>query len=244
MQYRQLGSSLAITLALSTVFVADPVRAEGWEYSLAPYLWGAGLDGRLEVGPVTAPIDVSFSDILENLDSGLLAHFEATKDEGPWTILADLVFLELGTETTGAETEVEQTIFEVGGAYGVADDVEALFGARLVDIGTDVEIFGPLGGPLLSVESDLDWVDPFIGARWSPRINDTWSFKGRADVGGFGIGSELTWNAALTFLWQASDKVTVGLGYRLMDIDYEDEGPRFVYDVQLGGALVGVGFNF
>jgi hypothetical protein len=76
-------------------------------------------------------------------------------------------------------------------------------------------------------------------------LSDRWTFQGRADVGGFGVGSELTWNAALTFLYEATEKVTVGLGYRVMDIDYEEDGlTGFVYDAQLPGALLGVGFRF
>ena len=47
-------------------------------------------------------------------------------------------------------------------------------------------------------------------------------------IGGFGVGSELTTNVALTFLFEATEKVTVGLGYRVMDIDYA--AGRITYD--------------
>ena len=46
---------------------AGTALAEGWTYQVAPYLWGSGLDGEVGIGPVTAPAEASFSDLVENL---------------------------------------------------------------------------------------------------------------------------------------------------------------------------------
>ena len=235
-----------LLLLLAVAVQAAPLRAEGeWEYMFAPYIWGAGLDGKTGVRPVIGEVDLSFGDILETLDGGFLGHFEASKDR--WTILSDVVFLDLGQELSRptGRADVQQTIFELAGAYATSEDFEVIFGARLVDIDAEVDLFGPLG--VLDAEIDVaeSWTDPFIGGRWSPELSDRWSFQARADVGGFGVGSELTINAVLIFLYEATEKVTVGLGYRVMDIDYDEEGVRgFVYDAQLPGALLGVGFRF
>ena len=42
------------------------------------------------------------------------------------------------------------------------------------------------------------------------------------DVGGFGAGSDLVWQLRTGALLQASEKISVSFGYRLMDYDYED----------------------
>ncbi len=235
-----------LVLLLAVAGQAGPLRAEGdWEYMFAPYIWGAGLDGETGIGQVTGEVDLSFGDILETLDGGFLGHFEASKDR--WTILSDIVFLDLGQDLTqpNGAADVKQTIFELAGAFEANEDLEFLFGARLVDIDVELDLLGPLGVLDAQIDVSESWADPFIGGRWSPELSDRWTFQGRADVGGFGVGSELTWNAALTFLYEATEKVTVGLGYRVMDIDYEEDGlTGFVYDAQLPGALLGVGFRF
>lgn len=235
-----------LVLLLAVAGQAGPLRAEGdWEYMFAPYIWGAGLDGETGVGPLTGEVDISFGDILETLDGAFLGHFEASKDR--WTILADLVFLDLGQDLDRPQgsVDIEQTTFELGGAYSTGEDLEVLFGARLIDIDVGIDLFGPVGVLDAQIGGAESWVDPFIGGRWSPQLNDRWSFQGRADIGGFGVGSDLTWNASLLFRYRASEKVDIGLGYRVMDIDYEEDGlTGFVYDAQLPGALLGVGFRF
>ena len=68
----------------------------------------------------------------------------------------------------------------------------------------------------------------------------------RGDVGGFGVGSELTWNAALHLAHQLSEGVSLGFGYHVMDVDFEDGSglSKFTYDVQIHGPQIGVGFHF
>lgn len=246
MARRSVKWAAPFAVMLTIVGFGTEARAEGeWEYMFAPYIWGAGMDGATSIGPVTSEIDLSFGDILETLDGGFLGHFEASND--PWTILANLVFLDLRQDLDRPQgsANIEQTIFELGGAFSTGEDLEVLFGARLVDIDVQIDLFGPLGNLDARIDGAKTWTDPFIGGRWSPEISDRWSFQGRADIGGFGVGSELTWNAALLFRYRASEKVDIGLGYRIMDIDYEDDdGRRFAYDAQLPGALLGVGFKF
>lgn len=242
------AARIALTsLALAAVTITAPLRAEGeWQHSFAPYIWGAGLDGTTGVGSITSQIDLSFGDIVETLDGGFLAHYEASN--GRWTVLSDLIFLDLGQDFDSGKADVEQLIFELGGAYAVKDDFELIFGARHTDVDVQLDRFGGLVIPDIRVQGSKSWTDPFVGGRWNPQINDRWSFQGRADIGGFGVGSELTWNAALTLLYEKSDKLTFGFGYRVMDIDYEDgdagNARRFVYDAQMPGLLLGVGFNF
>lgn len=239
-----MRTGIFLALGFLCMGVAGQARAEGeWEYTLAPYLWGAGLDGSTGVGPLTSEIDLSFGDVLETLDGGLLTHFEASK--GRWTVLADGIYLDLGENFDNGRAEIQQTILELGGAYAVNDNFEALFGSRYTDIDVRLDRFGGIVVPDLRVDGSQSWTDPFVGGRFGSEINERWSFQGRADVGGFGVGSDLTWNAALLMLYEQSERVTWGLGYRVMDVDFEDDGaPRFTYDAQMPGLLLGVGFNF
>ena len=72
---------------------------DDWEFKLTPlYIWFAGLDGDASIGPVNAPINVSFSDVLENLDAIFTIHFEARKSR--WTLITDGMWLQLKPEAT------------------------------------------------------------------------------------------------------------------------------------------------
>ena len=51
---------------------------DSWEYSGALNLWGAGIQGTTAAG---TDIDVSFSDILDNLDFTLMGTLEARKSQ-------------------------------------------------------------------------------------------------------------------------------------------------------------------
>jgi hypothetical protein len=85
--------AVRLTAALAVVFyclvaTAYPARAEAgtdrgrWEFSGSAYLWAAGVEGTSAAGD---EIDVSFSDVLEDLDGGLMGILAAHK--GRWTLI-------------------------------------------------------------------------------------------------------------------------------------------------------------
>ena len=70
-----------------------------WEFSLAPYLWMAGLEGTVEADRLSADVDVSFSDIWDELDIGVLAAFEARR--GKFSVTTNAIYLKLSPEAGG-----------------------------------------------------------------------------------------------------------------------------------------------
>jgi len=237
---RRILLSLLIATPLAMGPSTEPAAADGWDHQIAPYIWGTGLDGTIGIGPVQTSVDLSFSDILETLDGGILVHYEGSK--GDWTILSDLVFTDVGTSSDLVDTDYKQTIFELGAARAVKPGFEVLFGLRWNDNDAEIRVLGPGGVIDARAEGDVSWTDPFVGGRWKAELSDKWALQTRLDAGGFGVGSDLTWNASLTALYKATQKVTVGVGYRVVDVDYDDA--PLVYDVQMPGALLGVGFSF
>ena len=75
-----------IFLCIMIVFVpvspsgAEEYLSEDWQVSVTPYLWGVSLKGDVTVKGKTAEVDLSFSDILEDLDMALLFEAEARKN--------------------------------------------------------------------------------------------------------------------------------------------------------------------
>ncbi|TLD70155.1 hypothetical protein FEM03_13250 [Phragmitibacter flavus] len=93
-----------------------------------------------------------------------------------------------------------------------------------------------------SVSGSADWVDPIVGFRGQFHFTDRLFAVGRADVGGFGVGSDLAWQAYAGLGWQASSHVSLEMGYRCLDMDYTSGG--FTFDTMTSGVIVSLAFKF
>ncbi len=87
-----------------------------------------------------------------------------------------------------------------------------------------------------------------MGGRFVSPLGEKFFFAVRADVGGFGVGSDFTWNTAAGLGWHISRLIDLAVNYRYLDVDYENGDPGtadfFAYDGSQQGFLVGLNFNF
>jgi hypothetical protein len=224
----------------------------GWTFTATPYVWFAGLKGDLGTisGLPPAEVDASFSDIIENTDVALMLAAEAGRDR--WGLLLDLVYLNLSADADtpgplfgGADLESETLFATLGVAYRVVEhdrlSADAVAGARLWYVETALELTAGLLPPR-SADDDEFWADPVIGLRGRVDLGRGFFLASFADIGGFGLGSDLTWQIGSTLGYQVNDWLWVRAGYRHLHVDYEDDG--FVFDVEMSGPILGVGFHF
>ena len=88
---------LVVVLICPSVYGQDVTSSHNkWEFLLIPYGWLTRVDGDVTVRGIESSADVSFSDILENLDFGGQVHFEAWK--GEWGLFVDPTYLKLSTD--------------------------------------------------------------------------------------------------------------------------------------------------
>jgi len=122
--------------------------------------------------------------------------------------------------------------------------VTLLAGARLVDLGTGVSYAGP--NLERAADASTSWVDPLVGVHVTAPLAERWWLGVHGDVGGFGVGSDLTWQAYANVGYRASDLVSIIVGYRAIDIDYREGSGNdvFRYDVLTAGPQVGIAFSF
>ena len=73
-------------------------------------------------------------------------------------------------------------------------------------------------------------------------FSQKWSFIGYADLGGFGVGSDFTFQVIAGIKWQFSKVVSAKLAYRYLYQDFEKD--NFVWDMAAHGPMLGFGFNF
>lgn len=69
-----------------------------------------------------------------------------------------------------------------------------------------------------------DWWDPYIGLRARYNFTPKVYAIARADIGGFGVGSDLMWQAEAAVGVQLTTNMYAELGYRALSFDYSGNG--------------------
>lgn len=254
---RHLSTLAAVgCLAWASPLCAQEAPPDHWEIKVTPYIWATALSGHATVKGHKADVDVSFSDIVDQLEGGALGQLEATK--GPWSLIVQGNYLRLeDTDHQGPlDVKADGTTFigEFVGAYrlgrwplgkasqgtapGVAVDV--LGGARYTYLDGQLKLKATVG-PLSAerhFDQDKEWVDPIVGTRLIVDLTDRLFLAMRGDVGGFSVGSNFTWNAIGVVGYSFNKHVSAVVGYRALYQDYQDGS--FEYDVTTQGPLAGV----
>ena len=222
-----------------------------WQNTLAPlYIWGVSMSGTMTSGPVTAPLNIEFSDAVSDLEGIFTFHYEGAK--GNWGIIADYSFLNLGPSATIPGTpavvnvDMKNTIAEVAGLYrfGPNNPWQLLAGYRSYKLDVTINGLPSPPSPTSQVVIDETINDFFIGGRYMRDINDKWSFVGRADVG---TGdSDLVWNALVAFDYQFTKLLSGFAGWRVLDYDVDtgSGADTFKYDMNHSGPMLALVFHW
>ena len=164
---------------------------------------------------------------------------------GKWAYNFDYVYLNI-TPTLNAppaSIDLKETIVEMSVGYAIERELELLAGIRYVDISMNSTLNITPTPPTVTAADD--WIDPIVGLDYRTALSDKWRFFGRADVGGFGVGSDLSWQLAGYFGYMPSKNWNLYAGYRHLDIDYKsDNDKKFFYDIATSGPLIGFGYHF
>ncbi len=212
------------------------------------YLLLPWISGTVDVARLQTQIDVNASDVLGNLKFAALADYrgEARK----WAVLADVIYMNVGGDGTGtqelstAEVDVKEFIAELDGAWRISKSFELLAGGRYTHLRTTVTLTTP--GSTSEAKIEEDWFDPIVGAQAFLPLSKAFQLQMRGDVGGFHVGSNFTWQAIARVNWQVSRVVSLGIGYRWLDQDFETGSgvDYFRWDVLTQGPLLAGGFRF
>ena len=87
-----------------------------------------------------------------------------------------------------------------------------------------------------------DWFDPYVGVRGRYNLNEKFYLTAKADIGGFGVGADLTWQAEAAVGMQLSKSMFTEIGYRALGVDYEQDG--ILMDTITHGFQITTGISF
>jgi len=249
-QYKFVSFVILATVAAVPAAYAQTSTgaAPQWKNTVELYLMAPKLDGTVGLGPVEGDVDVDAGKVFDALDGAFLGSYIGEADR--WGVLVDLAYMDLKEDGVGSqglinyEVNVKQTILGVVGLYRLTDTLQFTFGGRYVDVTNRLTLTGP--NQVRGVKASESWFDPTIGLRYAAPLGEKWVFNGAADVGGAGVGSDLTWFWSANIAYRMTSRTQFYAGYRYIDFDYEDgEGrDRFKFDMAQHGPLAGFRFEF
>jgi hypothetical protein len=231
----------AILLAGFAVTAAG--AADDWDVTIAPYAMGSSLDGTAALKGQQADFDISASDIFDHMDFGFMSAVVARK--GKWGIAGDALWVDLSVENPMAKVDPALGIVTLGGLRRMTDWADVTFGARWNHLDLGIEVLqGPMAG--LKVDGARDWVDPTVGILLRTPKGHRFHAGLAADVGGFGVGSDLSWSVMPTVGVAIGERGSFEVGWRSIDVDYEtgEGASRFLWDVRIEGPVAGFTYTF
>ncbi len=211
------------------------------------YLWFSGLHGYVGVKGYAVPVHQSISDIFSQLNIGLMTALDVRYKR--WGSLSDVVFLSLssnekstplGAAYSGYTTN-NKAFFLDEEEYGRVVDTgrfsaDAMAGARIWHLNNSVNLFQGSTATVTAGQTQ-NWVDPVIGARFRVNLDKGWFATVKGDGGGFGTGSQETYQMFGGVGKEFKEKYSLLAGWRYLQVDYKNGG--FLYDAHMNGLVVG-----
>lgn len=236
-----LGAALvaAAWLPVSTARAGDN---SPWSLDTSLNLFLAGMSGDVTAKGVPTHVNASFSQIVDHLDAGAAGRVTVGYDR--WVLSTEFSYLKLKAEPSAATVNLEQWLVEPSLGYRLCDHCQVFVGGRYNNISGSVTFTGPAGRVATGTQ---DWWDPILGTQLSfPLIGKSLTLDGRFDVGGFGAGSDVTWQAFPYLSWRFSKWGSAQAGYRWLGTDYKtgSGASEFRYDVIAQGPQIGFSLHF
>ncbi len=201
---------------------------------IKPYVWMTSMNGDATVRGVTQPINFTLNDYYKSSNLGLNGKIELRKKN--YGILVDWNNVDLHKD----QSSIDLSILEFCLIFRVYKNLEILAGGRYIR--TKIEYPGIAGQ---SLEGKEKWTDPIIGGRISWEISKRFILLARADIGGFGAGSDFEWNLMSGVGYKLAN-ITFLASYRLWNARYEKgtNGNQFIYDITTSGPDLGMVLKF
>lgn len=225
------------------------VENDSWNYYASVYLFAAAMGGETAGGN---NFDMSFSDIIDNLDMTYMGNFGMYKDK--WTFQTDLIYMKLGTKpNTGlvfpeprlTNIQLKSWIVTptVGYRFLESDQwkLDLLVGARYLYISPDITITTNIGSTTRST-SGSGW-DGIVGLKANYDLNEKWFMPFAFDVG---TGdSDQTWQAfaGVGYKYENFDVIA---GYRHLEWEFDNSsaGDGALNSLDISGPIIGVKYRF
>jgi hypothetical protein len=119
---------------------------------------------------------------------------------------------------------------------------DVLGGARIWTVEANINVTsGRLPG--FEASQRKTWAAPVVGVRGSYDFTPKFFGSTRFDIGGAGIGADLTAQFYSGVGYRIVPKIALVGGYRFMHVDYDDHS-GFLFNTRMNGIILGAKFSF
>ena len=259
---KQIALFIVLATAAFSRLMAGPVESVSmvqtqpaenpWSFSLTPYGWLSSINGTISAGDRSADVDIAFKDVLKHLDMSAMVAAELRYKH--WGFVGDFIYARLhddiappaGILFSSTHEVVKETIGTFELSYRVVDSktifLDAFAGARVYSFYSQIVLRPNLAPRGVNVSATNTWADPIIGLRGRYYVSRAVFLNLYGDIGGFGAGSDFSWQVLGGIGVQASHWCDVELGYRALGFDYEPG--RTKQDITTHGPIIGATVRF
>lgn len=255
-----LATACLAVLVIGTA-KAQPPRDEthgDFRFIIAPYAWLTALNGTIGAKGHDTQVNVPFADIFQHLDMAAMVHAEVIY-QNRFGFFSDFNYSLLGAQASGDRVSLDGKstliLTDIVGYYRIGDiplgknktssmNFDFLAGARIWSLGLQLDLDRQRGGR--EVYDQRTWADPILGLRSEFLITDSWLVTLRGGLGGFSVGSSLTWDATATVGYTFWEHGTLLVGYRAVGANYSTGSGRdaFKFNATLSGPIIGLALAF
>jgi hypothetical protein len=216
-----------------------PAPAGGFTFAIQPYFWFVGSEGNADIGS-NGQLHASFGGMFDSMDASFGLRADMGPDSGPYRILFDTNYQSQSNDTRTGSFHAYRSSFESDIAWrpGQRDLFDPLVGLRYTELDA-VQLFDASN---TAAAESRGWFDPVVGARGRIPLVDRLSLDWRADVGGFGVGSDLSYQLDASATWTFNRMFHAFAGWRYLKVDYSSS--TLDYDVAATGPYIGMSFVF
>jgi hypothetical protein len=102
------------------------------------------------------------------------------------------------------------------------------------------------GNRVVARSGTMEWVDPVVGLRVRHQFSPGQELQLRGDIGGFGVGSDFSWQLFGGYSFQLGESWSGVVGYRALSVDFSEESSNGTRGIDLvqHGPVVGVNFRW
>jgi opacity protein-like surface antigen len=267
---------MAVALFCGAAVAQAQEGPHDWRYEVSLYGWAKSIEGTSGDAEIDLDFLDDIVDMLEGVFMAsfeaetdlvsLFASYEYSEIGDDARLERDLDFTIPPNGPTvpikansKIEANVKEHMAQIGAGYSIGgsgdNDWRILGGFKWFKDDTtiklrDIKLTGPGGGELPSIEGrkvseDEDWWQPFLGLRFTTQLGDSWKLRARGDYG-YRDSDNTSWLLEALADWRFNDWGALRLGYRYMEIDFDNgsNSHPFVYDVKQYGPIVGLIVHF
>jgi len=262
---KQIALLLVLATAAFSTLTAGPVESSKdvtpapppenpWSFTLTPYGWMTSIDGTMSARDQSADVDIAFKDVLKHLDMSMMVAAELRYNR--WSFTGDLIYARLhddidppaGILYSSTHEVLKETLVTLELGYRVIDAKPAFLdvfaGARIYNFYSQIVLRPSRINPNPGVDASgtQTWADPIFGLRGRYYVSRAVFLNFYGDIGGFGAGSDLSWQVLGAVGFQVSHWCDVQLGYRALGFDYQPG--RTNQDITTHGPIIGATIHF